>query len=67
MKMENYTAATKYVNDLLTSYISNLVPVRVAKKDGFATATLGIPLSSPTLKSGSIRSSTRVKPWVLHF
>ena len=39
MKMENYTAATKYVNDLLTSYISNLVPVRVAKKDGFALET----------------------------
>ena len=39
MKMENYTAATKYVNDLLTSYISDLVPVRVAKKDGFALET----------------------------
>lgn len=39
MKMENYTRATAYVNDLLTAYIPNLVPVRVAKKDGFAIET----------------------------
>ena len=31
-----------------------------------STATLGIPLSSPVLKSNSFRCSTRVKPWVLH-
>ena len=32
-----------------------------------STATLGIPLSSTALKSASFGSSTRVKPWVLHF
>ena len=32
-----------------------------------STATLGIPLFSPTLKSSSFESSTRVKPWVFHF
>ena len=32
-----------------------------------STATLGIPLTSPALKSDSFRSSTRVEPWVLHF
>ena len=31
-----------------------------------STATLGIPLSSPVLKSNSFGCSTRVKPWVLH-
>ena len=30
------------------------------------TATLGIPLTSPTLKTRSFRCSTRVKLWVLH-
>ena len=50
MKMENYTAATKYVNDLLTSYISNLVPVRVAKKDGFALETPIVVVINATAK-----------------
>ena len=31
-----------------------------------STATLGIPLTSPTLKTRSFRCSTRVKLWVLH-
>ena len=39
MKMENYTAAANYVNDLLKSYLPDPVPVRVGKKDGFAIKT----------------------------
>ena len=39
MKMENYTAAANYVNDLLKGYLPDPVSVRVGKKDGFAIKT----------------------------